>query len=300
MILGNILRVALRSMVAHKMRLVLTMLGIIIGCGAVIAMLALGEGARAAVTAQFEGMGTNLLVLHNHWGRARRQMLSVDEWHLMERQTRYVSMVAPEMDQDLIVRYENKNQESEVFGTTPQYFQVRNIELEAGRIFEELESQTGARVCVIGAEVAAELFEGSDPMHQEIYLGDTSVRVIGLLKAKGGPDSVDEKIIVPMTLAMQRIIGQDHLDAINITVRSHDMVQEAEAALIHALREFRGLTPGEEDNFRFFSQTEVLEEINRRRLASGRRHRHHEHHACDSDRADARDRHSQSARRAAS
>jgi putative ABC transport system permease protein len=100
-------------------------------------------------------------------------------------------------------------------------------------------------------------------MHQEIYLGDTSVRVIGLLKAKGGPDSVDEKIIVPMTLAMQRIIGQDHLDAINITVRSHDMVQEAEAALIHALREFRGLTPGEEDNFRFFSQTEVLEEINR-------------------------------------
>jgi putative ABC transport system permease protein len=262
-ILGNILRVAFQSLGANKMRLVLTMLGMIIGVAAVIAMLALGEGARSAAMKHFEQLGTNLLVMYNHWGRARRQMITLDEWRLIERQTEYVQMCAPAVRRQVPVRYGNENMQTNVLGTTPEYFPVRNTLVETGRIFDRTEVLQAADVCVIGAKVAEDLFKGAEPLHEEIYLADRRVQIIGVTKLRGGQDwyNPDDMVIVPLPTAMRRIVGQDFLDAVHITVPSHDLVAEAEAALTHVVRRHRQLTEEEENNFRIFSQTEILRQV---------------------------------------
>ncbi|MBN1477518.1 ABC transporter permease [Candidatus Sumerlaeota bacterium] len=262
MILGNVIRVALRSLFANKLRMALTMLGIIIGVGAVIAMLALGTGAREAAVARFEAMGTNLLTLRNQWGRARRQFLSIQEWHVIEGYTQYVEMVAPEAFSSVRVRAGSNNQDGRISGTTPEYFIVRNVEVEFGRPFDQLEYLQNADVCVIGSQVAEDLFGGQDPINQSIYAGTRRLRVIGVARAKGeGWQSPDEWIFAPLGTVMNRIIGQDYLDNIHIRCRSYGIIPEAQAALTDLMRRTRGLTPDEEDNFRFFSPTEIIEEI---------------------------------------
>ncbi len=263
MILGNILRVALRSLVTNKMRLFLTMLGIIIGVGAVIAMVALGEGARVAAVRRFEEMGTNLISLHNNWGRARRQLLSIAEWRVIEGfSPEYVDMVAPEAWRTVQVRHESNNREARVLGTTADYFTVCNVEVETGRPLTPAECQRGVSVCVIGAQIVEDLFDGRDPLGQSLYAADRRLRVVGVAKAKGeGWRSPDEIIYAPLNLVMNRIIGQDFLDAINIRCPNHRIIPEAQAALTDLMRRTRGLTDLEEDNFRFFSPTEIIEQI---------------------------------------
>ena len=132
----KLVRIALRSIARTKMRSLLTMLGIIIGVGAVIAMLALGEGARRATLERFWRMGSNLLILSNQRGRwARNQNLVIREWHAIESLTEYVDMVAPEANITVQSTAGRNSVETRVIGSTPTYFIVRNLEVEHGRPF---------------------------------------------------------------------------------------------------------------------------------------------------------------------
>jgi putative ABC transport system permease protein len=261
-ILGNILRVALRSLGANKTRMMLTMLGIIIGVAAVIAMLALGEGAREETLSRFRSMGANLLMLGNRWGSARRQFLSVDEWHAVEELGEYVESTAPEVYRTVQGKHLENTMEVRATGTSPSYFTVRNVEIEFGRPFDEREFYQQADVCVIGAEVAAQLFPLMNPMNQPIYVGGRRLVVVGVAKARGqGWASPDERVIAPLGTVMDRIMGQPYLDNVHIAVHSHDLVQEAEAAVRDLMRRRRALTPEEEDNFRFFNLAELIDRI---------------------------------------
>jgi ABC-type antimicrobial peptide transport system permease subunit len=261
-ILGNILRVAFRSLGANKMLLVLTMLGIIIGVAAVIAMLALGEGAREESLSRFREMGSNLLILGNSRGRARQQRLSTEEWHAIESLTEYVTLTAPEANTTVPVKHGNKTVESRIIGTTPAYFTVRNVPVALGQPFSDAEVHQIADVCVLGAKVAEDLFGDLDPIDSTVYLGRRRTQVIGVAKEKGeGWSSQDSMVMAPLTTVMYRLAGQAHIDRIHISCHSHEIVQEAQAAVTDLLRRRRGLTLREENNFRFFAVTELIDQI---------------------------------------
>jgi putative ABC transport system permease protein len=147
-------------------------------------------------------------------------------------------------------------------GTTPDYFTVRNVQVESGRPFTVQEFLQSADVCVIGAQVAEDLFEGQDPVDQSLYVGNRRLRVVGVARERGeGWSSPDTMVIGPLATVMDRIMGQEFLDRVHIRCRSHEIVPEAQAALTDLMRRRRGLTPQEEDNFRFFALTELIESI---------------------------------------
>jgi putative ABC transport system permease protein len=261
-ILGNVLRVALRSMLLNRLRLFLTMLGIIIGVAAVIAMLALGEGARRATLERFERMGSNLLILGNHHGRSRSQRLTVREWHAIEELTDYVDQIVPEANITVQSRAGANSAETRIIGSTPGYFIVRDLEVVRGRPFTEEEVRQSADVCVLGHQVAEDLFPYGSALMQTIYAGNRRMRVIGVAEEKGqGFTSQDSMVMMPHTTVMNRLSGNSHLDRLHIRCRSHSIAPEAQAAIGALLRRLRGLTPDEEDNFRFFAVTELIESI---------------------------------------
>ncbi|MBN1477517.1 ABC transporter permease [Candidatus Sumerlaeota bacterium] len=262
MILGNVLRVALRSMLLNRLRLFLTMLGIIIGVAAVIAMLALGEGARRATLERFERMGTNLLILGNHHGHSRTQRLTVREWHAIEEMTQCVDRIVPEVNTTVQSKAGTNAVETRIIGSTPDYFIVRDLEVVRGRPFTEEEVRQSADVCVLGHQVAEDLFPLGDALWQRIFVGNRRVRVVGVAEEKGeGFTSQDSMVMMPYTTVMNRLSGSTYLDRLHIRCRSHSIAPEAQAAIGALLRRLRGLTPEEEDNFRFFAVTELIESL---------------------------------------
>jgi putative ABC transport system permease protein len=269
MLLWTILKVALRSLVTNKLRLALTMLGIIIGVGAVIAMLALGEGAQQSVLDRFRAMGTNLLILRPNWSHSggvaqdQPQRLYIDDWKAIEAMDQYVAAAAPEAYERVQARRGNKNSRLMVLGTTPPYFFVRNFQLTSGRMFTEEELARHDNVCVIGSQVVTDLFEDADPIQQVIYLGSRRLTVIGVTAPKGdqGWFSPDNQVFAPLTTVMDEIIGQDYLDTINITCRNAAIIPEAKAAITDLMRRRHRLRPDQESDFRLDSQAELLGEV---------------------------------------
>jgi putative ABC transport system permease protein len=262
MLLLTVFRVALRSLAANKLRMVLTMLGVIMGVAAVIAMLAIGEGAQAETLNRFEQMGSNLLILGNDRGRARRQQLTETEWRAIAELSEYVDSTAPEANANLKARQENRSADARIIGTTPAYFSVRNVPLASGRPFTEEEVARAADVCVLGWSVAQDLFQGEEAVNRVIYLGPRRTTVVGVAEEKGtGWSSQDTMVMSPHTTVMNRLSGNDHFDRIHISCATHEIVGEAQAMITDLLRRRRGLTPEEENNFRFFAVSELIDQI---------------------------------------
>jgi putative ABC transport system permease protein len=227
MLFWTIIISALKSLLANKMRSFLAMLGIIIGVGAVIAMLAMGAGFQQYLTARFTSMGTNLLFVRpaqktTGGGGARTgnyETLVVED-ALAVVKLPGVDMVSPVSSGSVQAKYLNQNMRLTVQGVSMPFFAMRNFEVEKGRPFNEAEAESMARVAVIGPNVATNLFGADDPVGQIIKMSNMNFTVVGVLKSKGdtGFNSPDDQVLVPWTTAMKTMFGQDYLRELDVSV----------------------------------------------------------------------------------
>ncbi len=266
MLFFEILAVALQSLRQNVMRSILTMLGVIIGVGAVITVVALGEGARASVNAQLEGLGANNLSVRSGRGfgrdRSRGARMTIDDVHELIENSTSIGRVIPELSQNAQLEYKNVSGSStSVLGTWVGYLEMNNWPLESGRFFTATEQEGARRLAVIGKEVTEGLFPSYiDPVGQQIRLNGVTFEVIGTLPEKGGSSwsSRDNVVIVPMATAMRRLFGTDYISSMTVEALSEDHVTMAMAEIESVMRRQHRLRPGVENDFSISRQTEFL------------------------------------------
>jgi len=268
-------RVAVRSLRANKLRSGLTMLGMVIGVAAVIALVATGTGAQAQVTAQFESLGSNLLVIspgitsfHGvSMGVATAQSLTNDDVVAIAQLATSVSAIAPEYSISAQAVYGNKNTQTTVLGVTPEHLTVRNYQVARGRFIDSPDLTNQAKVAVLGATVAEDLFGEAliDPLGKTIKINRQNYQIVGILASKGlgGFQNLDDQVFIPLSTAQIKFggAGNTSLRAINVQVVSADKMEWAKAELTAILRARHGLAAGQSDDFTVFDQTQLVETI---------------------------------------
>lgn len=263
-------KVALRALSRNKMRTFLTALGIIIGVGAVISMVSIGEGAKRGVEDRFNAMGTNLLFVSPgsrsrggvHSGFGGFNTLKPEDAEAIEQQCDAVKYTSPSVNTRAQVVYSNKNWNTSIQGTGARYPEVRNWEIDQGTYFDENQVKAGAKVCVLGSEVKKNLFEDEDAIGKVIRIKKIPFRVLGVLKAKGesgGWFNRDDMITVPFTAAMKRLMGVDYISSIDIQAASMSQTKEAQRQIEELLRVRHKIAPGAEDDFQIRNMSEIAE-----------------------------------------
>jgi putative ABC transport system permease protein len=269
------LRSALRALASNKLRSVLTMLGIIIGVGAVITMIAVGRGATERVQEQMKGLGSNImLVLPGgvtqggvRLGAQTGQHLTEEDVVAIAREIPEVQVAAPSMRTSAQVVSGNTNWSTSIFGTTNDHLEARDWALAGGRAFESAEMQGSAKVAIIGQTVALQLFGDADPLNQVIRVKKVPVTIVGLLEKKGqnsmGQDQ-DDVVIVPISTFRNRIQGGaagrlKRVNAISVKVREGQDMKAAEEGIKELLRQRFKVQPGADDPFSIRNLTEILQ-----------------------------------------
>ena len=258
MLFGEIINVALGAIRANKLRSFLTALGIVIGVGAVITMVALGSGAQKAVQDQIEALGTNLLTVYAgqsmHRGVAgadRVSLTSLDAEALLEATA--LSAVVPEIRRSQQVKYVNQNINVNVTGTVPDYIKVNNYTIEAGRMFTFGDGQSRKRVAVLGSQVPEQLgTNGAAMIGQQIWIRGIPFEIVGILSEKGatsGWNNPDEQILIPLETAQYRIMGTDRVNSITVQVSSQDSMVVAMIQMENILRREHAIAPGKDNDF---------------------------------------------------
>jgi putative ABC transport system permease protein len=269
------LRSALRALAANKLRSVLTMLGIIIGVGAVITMIAVGRGATDRVQEQMKGLGSNImLVLPGgvtaggvRLGAQTGQMLTEEDAIAIAREIPEVQVAAPSMRTGAQVVVGNTNWSTSIFGSTNDYLEARDWALASGRAFEAAEISGSAKVAIIGQTVAQQLFGDEDPLDKVIRVKKVPVTIVGVLDKKGqnsmGQDQ-DDVVIVPISTYRNRVQGSSagklkRIGSISVKVREgHDM-KAVEESIKELLRQRFKVQPGADDPFSIRNLTEILQ-----------------------------------------
>ena len=254
-------RIALRALARNKMRSILTMLGIIIGVGAVIAMVALGQGAQESVQAQIAAMGSNLLYVGSgtinkngvHLGMGQTKTLVYEDYTAITRESTAVAQAAPGAGSSAQIVFENNNWYTRVTGTEPQYFDIREWPMQSGAPFTTDDVQTAANVAVLGQTVRQNLFGTSDPVGQTVRINNLPFRVVGLLTAKGSSAAMgqdqDDAAFVPITTLQKKMSGQDWLQWIMVSAKSKDETYAAQQQIEGILRDRHRIRSGEDDDF---------------------------------------------------
>jgi putative ABC transport system permease protein len=268
MLLGETIAVAFQSIRANKLRAVLTMLGIIIGVGAVITMVALGSGAQKAVEDRIAALGANVLTVFAGQGRmggiriTDQTILSTDDYEALLRDAKQLKAVVPEMQQSLQVKYGNQNSNLNVVGTTPPYVQVRNYALPHGRMFTSGDDEARRRYAVLGAAVPRML--GANPaamINQTLQIRGINFEIIGILGEKGaagGWGNPDEQILIPLQTAKYRVFGSDRLRSMAVQVADGVPVEQGMVDLERVLRREHKIRPGQENDFTIRNQQDLL------------------------------------------
>jgi putative ABC transport system permease protein len=268
MLLTEIFQVALQAIRANKLRSFLTMLGIIIGVGAVITMVALGSGAQKAVQARIQALGPTLLSLYP--GQAfrggiafdMRVSLTVDDYKALSNDTRYVKAVVPELTRNLQVKRAGQNVNVSVVGTTPNYVQVKNYTVTAGRMFTAGEDESRRGYAVLGSAIP-EMFNANPAamIGQSIQIRGIPFEIIGVLSVKGsggGFGNPDEQILIPLSTARYRIMGTDRLRSITVDAADLKHMTLAMIEIERVLRREHKIRPGADNDFQIRNQADVL------------------------------------------
>jgi putative ABC transport system permease protein len=268
MLLGETIAVAFQSIRANKLRAVLTMLGIIIGVGAVITMVALGSGAQRAVEERIAALGANVLTVFAGQGRfggiriTDQTILSTDDYEALLRDATLLSAVVPEMQQSFQVKYGNQNSNVNVVGTTPNYIEVRNYSVPHGRMFTSGDDEARQRYAVLGAAVPRML--GANPagmINQTVQIRGINFEIIGVLSEKGaagGWGNPDEQILIPLQTAKYRVFGSDRLRSMSVQVADGVPIEQGMVDLERVLRREHKIRPGQENDFTIRNQQDLL------------------------------------------
>ncbi len=269
MLLGETFAVALQSIRSNALRAILTMLGIIIGVGAVITMVALGSGAQKAVQDRIAALGANVFTVFAGQGRSGtimitdRTVLSTDDYAALVRDATLLKAVVPEAQQTQQVVYGNQNRSLNIIGTTANYADVHNYTLPYGRMFTAGDDGARQRYAVLGSAVP-ELLGGNPTamIHQTIFVRGIPFEIIGVLSAKGasgGFQNPDEQILIPIQTAQYRVFGTKRLRSMSIQVQDGVPIEQGMVDLERVLRREHHIRPGGENDFTIRNQQDVLQ-----------------------------------------
>jgi len=271
-------RLASRGLLANKMRSILTMLGIIIGVGAVIALLSIGQGAQAAITEQIQDIGSNLVIVFPgsltqggaSFGMGSLASLTLEDAEAIADPANCpdVAAVAPQGGRSAQIIYRSRNSNATVIATTPEYAFVRKVSLEQGGFFDAQESASSARVAVLGGRLAEDLFDLESPTGQTIRINRVPFRVIGVLEEQGGGGggaNLDVSIFVPLSTATSRLFGSTTargggraVSVINVSAVREGRIDAAIEQITELLRS-RHRIQYQEDDFTVTSQKDILD-----------------------------------------
>lgn len=261
---------ALEGLKANKLRSILTMLGIIIGVGAVIAMVSMGLGVQQKVKDSLAGLGSNLLIVspgaNSPSGGVRLAAgsnitLTNQDAKAIAREISGVSAVAPAVGQPCRLVYGRENWKTNVQGTTPEYMSIRNVTLASGKFFDSSDENSRARVAVLGQTVATNLFGNVNPVGKTVRIDSAPFRVIGVLASKGqssmGQDQ-DDTVIIPLTTAQERLMGITYLNSISIQVENDKILDKVQAGITNLLRTRHHLTSNADNDFTVRNMTAIM------------------------------------------
>ena len=271
----SIIRIAFLALARNKMRAALTMLGIIIGVSAVIAMVSIGQGAQASVQAQIEGMGTNLLFIsagaqnvggvRSGTGDTGTNTLTADDLDAIKREVPSVALVSPSVNARAQLVSGNQNWNTQVQGTSEQLPGIRNWTLQSGDYFTDADVRTAARVIVLGQTVADNLFPGMDATGHSVRVSNLPFRVVGVLARKGqdtqGRDQ-DDTAFAPYTAVQKKILGNNRLPIAYVSAISADATYTAQQQITDLLRQRHKLTASEPDDFTVRNMSDIAEAAN--------------------------------------
>lgn len=269
-----IFRVAFRALARNKLRSALTMLGVIIGVGSVIAMVSIGQGAQASVQAQIESVGTNLLFIRagaqNVGGvrsgdQANSNTLTVEDIAAIKREVPSVAMVSPSVNARAQIIFGNQNWNTQVQGVSEQYPDIRKWAMASGQFFTEADVRTAARVVVIGKTIADNLFPGADPVGQMLRVRELPFRVVGVLASRGqdaqGRDQ-DDLCLAPYTTVQKKLLAITHIQFANASAVAPEAMKLAEGQITALLRQRHNLAPNQADDFTVRNMSDVAEAAN--------------------------------------
>jgi putative ABC transport system permease protein len=269
--LFTIIKISLRALWRNKLRSALTALGIIIGVGAVIAMVSIGDGARAMIEANVAAFGKNVVMVwagnfsmggvRGGWGSA--STLTEEDAEAILNEVRGVIRVSPELNQGHAqITYGNQNWATQVMGQSPDFFEIRQWQFEQGSAFSELDVRGATKVCVLGRTVADQLFGGEDPINKVIRIRNVPFTVVGLLAPKGmnlsGVDQ-DNIIVAPHSSVRRYLARNQNLRAINVQVASAELMPEVQKQITELLRQRHKISGGREDDFTVRTQQEIAQ-----------------------------------------
>lgn len=270
----NLFKIALRALSNNKMRVFLTMLGIIIGVASVITMLAIGQGSKRSIQQQISEMGSNMIMIHpgaEMRGGVRQdpssiQTLKLENYDKLRDECSYLSGISPNVSASGQLIAGANNYPSSVSGVSIDYLTIRQLSVENGEMFTEADIQTAAKVCVIGKTIVDNLFpDGSDPIGKVIRCNKIPLRVVGVLKSKGynsmGMDQ-DDVVLAPYTTVMKRLLAQTYLSGIFASAITEDMTDMAVDEISTILRREHKLKKTDSDDFTIRTQQELSSMMN--------------------------------------
>ncbi len=271
----SIIRIAFRALARNKARAALTMLGIIIGVSAVIAMVGIGQGAQATVQAQIESMGTNLLFIsagaqnvggvRSGAGDSGTNTLTIEDLEAIKREVPSVAMVSPTINARSQLVVGNQNWNTSVQGVSEQFTGIRKWDVQSGSFFTDADVRTAARVIVIGQTIADNLFPGADAVGQTIRVANLPFRVVGVMARKGqdpqGRDQ-DDTAFAPYTAVQKKILGNTRVQVAYVSAISQDATYTAQAQITELLRQRHKLNASAPNDFTVRNMTDVAEAAN--------------------------------------
>ena len=267
--LTNLLKISLKALNNNKLRCFLTMLGIIIGVGSVITMLAIGQGSKRSIREQISEMGSNMIMIHP--GRMERggvrqsasdmQTLKLEDFKTIAEEAEYISACSPSVNSSGQFINGANNHPSSIYGINSDYLEIRKITVEQGEMFSDQDIQSSAKVCLIGKTVQENLFpNGENPVGKVIRFNKIPFRIIGTLTPKGynsmGMDQ-DDLVLAPYTTVQKRILAITYLQGIYCSALTEDMTSAATDEISAILRKNHKLKATDEDDFDIRSQEEL-------------------------------------------
>jgi putative ABC transport system permease protein len=270
-----IIRVAVRALIRNKMRAALTMLGVIIGVSAVIAMVSIGQGAQASVQAQIANIGTNLLFVsagaqnvggvRSGTGDSGTNTLTIEDLDAIKREVPSVSMVTPAVNARSQLVSGNANWNTSVQGVSDQYPDIRKWTIQSGSFFTDADVRTAARVIVIGQTVGDNLFPGTDPVGQTLRVMNLPFRVVGVMARKGqdqqGRDQ-DDITFAPYTTVQNKVLGSPRVQIAYVSAVSQDATYTAQSQITDLLRQRHKLSPNDPNDFTVRNMTDIADAAN--------------------------------------
>lgn len=266
----EIIKEALEGLKANKVRSGLTMLGIIIGIGAVIALISLGQGSQASIKERIQSIGSNLIIISPGFqggmggvrsARGGAITLSYDDAQAIVENVPNITNIAPEFSQRYQIVYKASNTNTTVIGVTPEYPEVRNIELQFGSFISPRNLPTLSKVAVLGPTTAEDLFGTANPVGQKIKINRISFTVIGVTKSKGqtGFFNQDDRVFVPLTTAQKILARADYVSSIAVQAQSEDVMSLVQANISNLLLQRHNISNPQEADFSVMNQADLVE-----------------------------------------